>query len=371
MAATRARRHARLRRRGPRRPPTSRRLPAAVSRSSPLPWARRTPRAQLAVGRALRRLAARAAAGHRPPALLVRGRARRAALPHGVPLVYTPHGYAFGRSGDRRAAARRGSRRRAADRPPLRTSAPCRRPRRRWRASGSRAPRVSVVRNGIPELDGAGRLRRAERDGRLLSRCGRSPPGAGRRGERAHPLAALDDARVRWIGGGRRRRRAAARRRDPASRAGCRGRRARRLGEATVSCTSPPGTARRSPLLEAFARDVVVVASDIPANREVLGPHQVCADEAAAVALVALDPRRPRAARRLLAASARARAALGAGRMRAGMARPLRASCSARPMVAHMQPRRPRFARKIEWPMELKDLLALIWKRAGGDLASW
>ena len=58
-----------------------------------------------------------------------------------------------------------------------------------------------------------------------------------------------------------------------------------RLAEATVYVHWSEWDGQSLAILEAIARDVVVVASDIPANREVVGPRQVCTDESAAIAL--------------------------------------------------------------------------------------
>ena len=68
-------------------------------------------------------------------------------------------------------------------------------------------------------------------------------------------------------------------------------------------------------VLEALARDVVVVASDIPPNRELVGTGQLAATEAEAGALLRAmltDPARRGAA---LADQRRRRACFGAGRM--------------------------------------------------------
>ena len=90
-----------------------------------------------------------------------------------------------------------------------------------------------------------------------------------------------------------------------------------RLAEATVYLHWSAWDGQSLAILEAIARDVVVVASDIPANREVLGARQVCADEAAAIALaqsVLGDP----ALRATLLEDQRQRApAFSAGRMAA------------------------------------------------------
>jgi DNA-binding transcriptional ArsR family regulator len=72
------------------------------------------------------------------------------------------------------------------------------------------------------------------------------------------------------------------------------------------------------PVLEALARDVVVIASDIPANREVLGPAQVCADEAGAIALVEAVLRDGAVRERLLAEQRSRRSRWSADQMLTG-----------------------------------------------------
>jgi glycosyltransferase involved in cell wall biosynthesis len=68
-------------------------------------------------------------------------------------------------------------------------------------------------------------------------------------------------------------------------------------------------------VLEAMARDVVVVASDIDANRELLGPEQVCATEDAAVELLRSIVADPERRARLLESQRARRAGHGAARM--------------------------------------------------------
>ena len=71
-------------------------------------------------------------------------------------------------------------------------------------------------------------------------------------------------------------------------------------------------------ILEAIARDVVVVASDIPANREIVGPRQVCADERSADRARAIGARRtPRCAPSCSRTQRRRAPAFGARRMSA------------------------------------------------------
>ena len=56
----------------------------------------------------------------------------------------------------------------------------------------------------------------------------------------------------------------------------------KRLSEATIYLHWSASDGQSLAILEALANDVVVVASDIPANREILGLGQVCRDEAQA-----------------------------------------------------------------------------------------
>src|SRR3954467_14287150 len=59
-----------------------------------------------------------------------------------------------------------------------------------------------------------------------------------------------------------------------------------RLGAATAYLHWSAWDGRSLAVLEAMACDVVVVASDIAANREVLSPEQVCATEEGAAELL-------------------------------------------------------------------------------------
>jgi len=68
-------------------------------------------------------------------------------------------------------------------------------------------------------------------------------------------------------------------------------------------------------VLEAMARDVVVVASDIPANRELLGVRQVCGTEAGAVELLRAVITEPALRAELIADQRRRRSRYSATRM--------------------------------------------------------
>jgi len=280
----------------------------------PLRWARRSPGAQLAAGRALRRLVR-----ERQPDLVhlhssFAGAVGALALPRRVPLVYTPHGFAFARGGVNpltagavRVVEAFVARRCALVGAVSEAEATLAR-------EGLRAPRVAVVRNGIPELDGAPAPERP-RPQPVAVALGRISA-ARRPAATARILAALAPAaRVAWIGDGEA---------EPVRAAGVavtgwlpREQALERLAEATVCIHWSEWDGQSLAILEALARDVVVVASDIAANREIVGPRQVCADESAAIELarsVLVDP----ALRAELLAEQRRRApAFGARRMAA------------------------------------------------------
>jgi glycosyltransferase involved in cell wall biosynthesis len=250
----------------------------------PLRWTRRSPAAQFAVGRALRRLVRE----RRPDIVHLHssfaGAVGALALPRGLPLIYTPHGLAFARKGVGRPAA---SLVRAVEMLVARRSAlvgAVSETEAELARSGLHAPRVAVAHNGIPELDG-------DRTGAVPERTEPAVVAMGRITAARQPTASARilsalarDARVSWIGGGE----------DdaPMRETGIpvtgwlpRAEALELLGEATVYLHWSAWDGQSLALLEAFARDVVVVASDIAANREVVGPGQICADEAAAIAL--------------------------------------------------------------------------------------
>jgi glycosyltransferase involved in cell wall biosynthesis len=160
-------------------------------------------------------------------------------------------------------------------------------------AEAVHAPRVSVVPNGLPELD-PGRLPavpdRPEVRVAALGRIGpaRQPEAAARILSR---VAAASGVAVEWIGGGG----------DGDDEPGLAalvaagvpvtgwldvGAARDELARATVLLHWSAWDAQPLAVLEAMARDVVVVASDLPANRELLGDEQVRATEDDAVALI-------------------------------------------------------------------------------------
>jgi glycosyltransferase involved in cell wall biosynthesis len=284
----------------------------------PLRWTRRSPSSQLAVGRALRRLARERRADLVHLHSSFAGAVGALALPRGVPLIYTPHGFAFARTGAPRAtaAAVRAVEALIARRCALvgavsETEA-------RLARKDLRAPRVATVRNGIHELDDGVAERPLDREPAMVA--------AGRVIEQRRPAAAArilsqlaPTVRVAWIGDDDG---------DDAARplhdAGIpvtgwlsRSAALQRLGEATVYLHWSAWDGQSLAILEAIARDVVVIASDIPANREIVGARQVRVDEHAAVefARAVLEDAELRS--ELLADQRRRAPAFGARRMAA------------------------------------------------------
>lgn len=261
-------------------------LPAGVHVTM-LPWASRTVAAQVTAALALRGLVRT----WRPDVVHLHssfaGVVGVAAVPGAVPSVFTPHGFAFARSSERRLrqAAYRAVESSVARRCAL-VGAVSEAEAQLARA-GLRAPRVAVVPNGIPELDATSLPEPALRPEPVVVAMGRIA--AQRRpAEVAWILRGVRDlAAVRWIGG-------AAYDEDapvvaagvPVTgwlphRAAC-----EQLGRATVYLHWSAWDGQSLAVLEALARDVAVIASDIPANRELLGRRQVAPDAASARALV-------------------------------------------------------------------------------------
>jgi len=254
-----------------------------------MPWAGRAPAEQIRAGYALRRLA-----GDLQPDLVhlhstFAGFVGAAALGGGRPaLLYTPHAFSFTMSSRRRAelAAYRAVERWIARRALI---VGCSHDEARLAREVVGAEDAVAVPNGIPELDEGRAPAPAERQERRAVAGGRIGPQR-RPDACARILAAVGDlADVAWIGGG-----------DPGDPG------ARALSEAGVRVTGwlpeADAIARVAssfaylhwsawdglPIsaLEAMARDVVVVASDIGPNREVLGPGQVCSSEREAAELL-------------------------------------------------------------------------------------
>ena len=288
----------------------------------PLPWRARTARAQVEAALALRRLVD----DWRPDLVHLHssfaGVVGSLALRGRVPLVYTPHAYSFtaGEHGRARRAAYRALERLVARRTDLVGAVS--ESEARLAREVARAERVACVPNGIPELDEDGGGRQPAGDSRrLVIAMGRIAPQ--RRPEAcARILSALDGtASVAWVGGGGP---------DGPDGPGSRALRTagvevtgwidraevmERLGTATAYLHWTAWDGQPLSVLEAMARDVVVVASDIEANRELLGPAQVCSDEADAVALLRTVITDPACRERLLGAQRARRGAYGARRM--------------------------------------------------------
>jgi len=271
--------------RRPQTPPEPREgLPEAVTVLE-LPWERRSAKAQLTAGRALRALAA----AWRPDLVHLHssfaGVVGSAALGRRLPVVYTPHGWASARTDLPRArlaalrAVEHGLARRCAVIGAVSEA----------EAAHARevlnAPRVAVVGNGIPELEPGRRPAVPERRGRprvvVLGRvCPQRRPAAA-----ARILAAVrGQADVEWIGS------ATSAEGESLSRAGVsttgwlsHEQALERLAGATVLLHWSAWDGAPLAVLEAVARDVVVVASDIPANAELLGAAGVEPDEGAAI----------------------------------------------------------------------------------------
>jgi glycosyltransferase involved in cell wall biosynthesis len=147
---------------------------------------------------------------------------------------------------------------------------------------------VAVVPNGIVELSA---------DVRPPVRRHVAPTvvGVGRLSTQRQPEACArmlgavaDRAEVRWIGGGADTRglRAMREARVPVTGWLPRAATLRSLAQSTVYLHWTAWDGLPLSILEAMANDVVVVASDIGPNREVLGPQQVCRTEADAVRLM-------------------------------------------------------------------------------------
>ena len=244
-----------------------------------------------------------------------RSRARSAGCrARGMPLIYTPHGYAFGRTGAHRSThaavraaegliARRCPRRRGLG---DRGGAGARRP---ARAAGS------VVRNGIPELDdgvverqpGAS-LPRSPPAGSSSSAAGRPARGSSRS---SHPSPASLDRR-------RAGEEAAARCTRPGSRspAGCRERRAAELGGRPSSCTGRRGTVSRSPSSRRSRATSWWSRPTFPPTGK-WSARARCAPTSAPPSSCSRGAGRPISARELLAEQRRRAPAFGARRMAA------------------------------------------------------
>jgi glycosyltransferase involved in cell wall biosynthesis len=285
-----------------------------------LPWARRSPREQVRAGLELRRLAREwdpdVVHLHSSFAGVVGG----LALPRGLPSVYTPHGYSFTMR-DRGLAKRfvfRAAERFTAARADVVGAVS--------EAEGADARRVArtrkvaVVPNGIPELDEPPPPHACEevRARPLVVTVGRVVeqhiPA-----ETAAILAGLADlAEVAWVGGdGRSPELDEAVRRHGVRVTGWLEREEVQsiLASAALCLHWTAWDGQPLSVLEAMAADVVVIARDIAATREILGPEQVRATPEQATELLRRLLSEPSARERLLATQRRRRAHYGSRRM--------------------------------------------------------
>jgi glycosyltransferase involved in cell wall biosynthesis len=235
-----------------------------------------------------------------------------------TPTIYTPHGYCFTMEGVHRLGRQaycRVERMVSRHATVVAVVSPHEAELART-AAGAR--RVAVVGNGIPELDDPASVDATKilpptvvAMGRLTS--ARQPEAVAR-----ILGAAADFATVTWVGGGA---------------PGAPGLGALRtngipvtgwlpreaamefLGRATAYVHWAAWDGRPLAILEAMARDVVVVASDIQPNKELLSPEQVCSDEGGAVALLRAIVTDSEARERLLGFQRANRSQHGAGRM--------------------------------------------------------
>jgi len=283
-------------------------------------WTRRTPQAQWTAARELRQVVRR----YRPDVVHLHssfaGVVGAAVVGGAAPTVFTPHAFASALPGQRpavRLAYAFGERFACRRVTVVGAVSPSEAEAARQRAG---ARRVVVIENGVPELDDERLVHRVARPARRVVAMGRTV--AQRQPEAcARILGRVRDlAEVEWIGGG----------------GGTRG----QAGWATLeeAGISPSGWLPRETVLErldrtsaylhwtawdghplsvleAMAMDVLVVASDIPPNRDILGPDQVCVTEDEAIALLRRILLEPDFAERLLAAQRARRGAYSAKRM--------------------------------------------------------
>ncbi len=283
----------------------------------PVAWRRGGARAQIAAGRTLRRVAR-----ERDPQLIhlhssLAGAVGALSLPRDAPLIYSPHGLAFVREDINRgtAAAVRITEALVAHRCSLVGAVS--EAEAKLARDGLHARRVAVVHNGIPELDDGVPPRPSLEAEPVVVTLGRIA-GARRPAATARILSAVTPhARVGWIGGAGDGEATVREAGIPVTGWLPRSEALERLAEATVYLHWSAWDGLSLAILEAIARDVVVVASDIPANREIVGPRQVCADERSAVELVRSVLEDPELRAELLAEQRRRAPWFGARRMAA------------------------------------------------------
>lgn len=285
----------------------------------PLPWTRRTVRAQVTAACATRRVVNRwrpdivhlhsSFAGVVGGAVLGGGR---------VPLVYSPHAYSFTMAGGSplRNRAYRALERLVARRTTVIGAVSPSEARLARDEVGAR--RVMMVENGIPELDSPRAPRAQQRARPLVVALGRTS--AQRRPEAcARILSQVSDlAEVRWIGGGAADSQGIAALQSagvPVTGWLDRSAALELLVEATVYLHWTAWDGHPLSVLEAIAEDVVVVASGIEPNRDLLGPAQTPKSESEAVAMIRRVLTDEGERSRLLTAQRERGARLGADRM--------------------------------------------------------
>jgi len=254
----------------------------------PTPWTQRTLRASLRASRELRP----AVDTWRPDVIHLHssfaGVVGAATLSGLAPTIYTPHGYSFTMNASplRRRAFRALERRVA----------------RRVEMVGAvsdaeahlarevvSAPRVRVVNNGIPELDPDRAPGAARRRGAGVVAMGRVVPQRQPAAVSEMLAGVADLAPVAWLGGAAGEAqglRELARAGVPVSGWLKREEALEHLARATVYLHWTAWDGMPLSILEAMARDVVVIASDIAPNRNILGPEQVFASKVDAVSAI-------------------------------------------------------------------------------------
>ncbi len=282
----------------------------------PLGWADRRPASQLRAARALRTLAR----SLRPDVVHLHssfaGFVGALALPRGIPSIFTPHGYSIAAPGLPRAerAARIAAERFVARRVSVVGAVSA--PEAALARGKAHARHVVVVPNGIPELDPGREPPPRPRPVARVVAMGRVEP-ARRPAETVAILRAVADvAEIQWIGGP-----GPDAADDPAlggiPSTGWLPRSAalHALADATVLVQWSAWEGLPLSVLEAFARDVIVIGSDIPALVDILGSEQVRAEPAGAAELVREAITSPQTRSRLLAAQRDRRGAFGAATM--------------------------------------------------------
>jgi glycosyltransferase involved in cell wall biosynthesis len=255
----------------------------------PTAWTERTLRASLRASRELR-----PAVGVWNPDVIhlhssFAGVVGAATLSGLAPTVYTPHGYSFTMNASPlRRRAFRALERRVASRVEM-VGAVSDAEAHLAREVVS-APHVRVVPNGIPELDPDQAPGTSLEHATAVVAMGRVAPQR-QPHQVAEILAAVRDlGPVQWIGGASHSSvpglYALARAGVPVSGWLVHERALERLAQAAVYVHWTAWDGMPLSILEAMARDVVVIASDIPPNRSIVGPQQVFSSKADAISTI-------------------------------------------------------------------------------------